>query len=153
MDHAGKLTITRTTTWRSNLVASATGTQTCPIVIKAQEKVTTMQRSDVLHANTPPFRLFASPQSSLSVVNCQGTQQNNNKNDYFSRNDGSCDACLYTGVATCVGLTCYMWKMALLDLPEKGSMQFTKQVRNQKTFLLLFGGGWAAAGIYRIYLG
>ena len=46
MDHAGKLTITRTTTWRSNLVASATGTQTCPIVIKAQEKVTFTQENE-----------------------------------------------------------------------------------------------------------
>jgi hypothetical protein len=46
-----------------------------------------------------------------------------------------------------------MFKMALLDLPEEGTKQFTNQVRNQKRFLLLFGASWAVAGIYRLYLG
>jgi uncharacterized membrane protein len=65
----------------------------------------------------------------------------------------SCDACLYTGLATCTGLSLYFYKMALLDLPED-AVKFTKrQVQTNKRFLLACGTFWAAAGIYRWNLG
>jgi hypothetical protein len=65
----------------------------------------------------------------------------------------SCDACLYTGMATCTGLSLYFYKMALLDLPEKHDVNFTKQMQTNKRFLLFCGTFWAAAGIYRWNLG
>lgn len=86
----------------------------------------------------------------IQSTKCQGTS---NTQDYRPAEDDPCDACLYTGVATCTGLSCYMFKMALLDLPEQGANGWTKQVRQQKRFLLLFGGSWAVAGLYRLYLG
>jgi hypothetical protein len=104
--------------------------------------------STFVQRNTGPCRQpsfsFLSPPTR---TNCQG------RKDYREAEDESCDACLYTGVATCTGLSGYMFKMALLDLPEEGTKLFTNQVRNQKRFLLLFGASWAVAGIYRLYLG
>lgn len=111
--------------------------------------------STFVQRNTGPCRqqpsnsFLSPPTITTTTTNCQGRN-----NDYREAEDeSSCDACLYTGIATCTGLSGYMFKMALLDLPEEGTKQFTNQVRNQKRFLLLFGASWAVAGIYRLYLG
>lgn len=62
-----------------------------------------------------------------------------------------CDACLYTGVATCTGLSLYFFKMAYLDLPEASLTK--QQLTSQQRFLTLMGGTAAIAGAYRWYLG
>mmetsp|Transcript_3806 Transcript_3806/g.5825 ORF Transcript_3806/g.5825 Transcript_3806/m.5825 type:complete len:147 (+) Transcript_3806:327-767(+) len=67
--------------------------------------------------------------------------------------DENCNVCLYTGVATCTGLTLYFWKMGILDMPERSSSKFTLEVARQQRFLVTFGGAWALAGAYRLYLG
>jgi hypothetical protein len=71
------------------------------------------------------------------------------------RQDEPCDVCLYTGVATCFGLSLYFLKTAFLDLPESTSQSLpTKgKVQNQKRFLLLLSGASAVSGVYRLYLG
>lgn len=69
----------------------------------------------------------------------------------LSEQDQSCDTCLYTGVATCTGLSLYFFKMAYLDMPEAPLL--TKQLQNQKRFLTFMGGTAAIAGAYRWYLG
>jgi hypothetical protein len=68
----------------------------------------------------------------------------------------SCNSCMFTGMATCTGLSLYFFKMALLDLPEKKTTlgQCTKQVATtNKRFFLVCGTVWAAAGIYRYHVG
>jgi len=65
----------------------------------------------------------------------------------------TCNVCLYTGVATCTGLTLYFWKMGILDMPERSSPKFTLEMARQQRFLVTFGGAWALAGAYRLYLG
>ena len=72
---------------------------------------------------------------------------------HYQDNTKSCDACLYTGMATCTGLSVYFFKMALLDLPEEGTAQFTPNVKTNKRFFLACGTFWAVAGIYRWQLG
>lgn len=64
----------------------------------------------------------------------------------------SCAACMYTGMATCTGLSLYFFKMTL-DMPEKGSTLWTKTVATNKRFLLFCSAFWQAAGIYRWHLG
>jgi hypothetical protein len=64
-----------------------------------------------------------------------------------------CSACLYTGVATCTGLSTYFFKVAHFDLPTKGSEQIMLKASKDKRFLLVFGSCWALAGAYRLYLG
>jgi hypothetical protein len=58
----------------------------------------------------------------------------------------SCASCMYTGMATCTGLSLYFFKMALLDVPKQG-------IATNKRFFLVSGTVWAAAGIYRYHLG
>jgi hypothetical protein len=69
-----------------------------------------------------------------------------------SPSNNSCKECLYTGVATCSGLSLYFMKLAS-EIPSAGTKEVLKQASKQKQFL--FGGSavWAACGLYRIYLG
>lgn len=64
----------------------------------------------------------------------------------------SCRTCLYTGVATCTGISLYFASL-YSELPSEGPRAAVKDVIKQKRFLL--GGSviWAAAGVYRLYLG
>jgi hypothetical protein len=64
-----------------------------------------------------------------------------------------CSTCLYTGVATCTGLSAYFFKVAHFDLPTHGSQQIMLKATKDKRFLLAFGSCWAIAGAYRFYLG
>lgn len=103
---------------------------------------------DQTRARIPPFGFrhsFLKP----TVVKCSSPEgSNSDLND-----DEHCKSCLYTGVATCTAVSAYFFKTALLDLPERGTPQFTKEVRNQKYFMISFGTAWAIAGVYRWYLG
>jgi hypothetical protein len=64
-----------------------------------------------------------------------------------------CSTCLYTGVATCTGLSAYFFKVAHFDLPTQGNQQIMLKASKDKRFLLVFGSCWAIAGAYRFYLG
>jgi len=98
--------------------------------------------------------LWKTPYSSLlspSITRCDTpkgppSQHDNDKNE-------SCAACLYTGMATCTGLSLYFFKMAVLEMPEEGTAAFTRQTQTNKRFLLACGTFWAAAGVYRWHLG
>ena len=63
-----------------------------------------------------------------------------------------CNTCLYTGVATCGGLSLYFTKLAL-ELPESGTMSAMQQAAKNKRFFLVGSAFWAGAGLYRLYLG
>mmetsp|Transcript_2612 Transcript_2612/g.3153 ORF Transcript_2612/g.3153 Transcript_2612/m.3153 type:complete len:126 (+) Transcript_2612:87-464(+) len=65
---------------------------------------------------------------------------------------GSCRECLITGVLTCTGLSGYFFKLAA-ELPDIGAKEATKQIVRNKYFLYCGSATWAAAGVYRIYLG
>ena len=69
-----------------------------------------------------------------------------------SEEPGSCRECLITGVLTSSGLSLYFLKLAS-ELPDIAAKETTKQARRHKYFL--YGGSacWAAAGMYRLYLG
>lgn len=107
----------------------------------------------LIHKNNPE-NFWKTPYSSPLLVpamtSCEGT---NTSTLPPQQEQESCAACLYTGMATCTGLSLYFFKMALLDLPEEGTTAFTKQVKTNKRFLLGCGTFWAAAGIYRWSLG
>jgi UDP-N-acetyl-D-mannosaminuronic acid transferase (WecB/TagA/CpsF family) len=67
---------------------------------------------------------------------------------------------MYTGMATCTGLSLYFFKMALLeeDLPEtRKTAQFTKHIATaatkNKRFFFVCGTAWAVAAAYRWHLG
>mmetsp|Transcript_9771 Transcript_9771/g.14657 ORF Transcript_9771/g.14657 Transcript_9771/m.14657 type:complete len:139 (-) Transcript_9771:70-486(-) len=62
-----------------------------------------------------------------------------------------CKECMYTGVATCTGLSLYFVKLAS-EIPEASVKTAVKQVHH-KNFLLGGGAIWAVAGAYRFYLG
>mmetsp|Transcript_5891 Transcript_5891/g.7646 ORF Transcript_5891/g.7646 Transcript_5891/m.7646 type:complete len:85 (+) Transcript_5891:55-309(+) len=83
-------------------------------------------------------------QNNSNQININTTQE---------QKEEPCKTCLYTGIATCTGLSAYFVKMALLDLPESGSEKVMREAMKQKRFLLAFGGVWAMAGVYRWHLG
>mmetsp|Transcript_5427 Transcript_5427/g.15807 ORF Transcript_5427/g.15807 Transcript_5427/m.15807 type:complete len:153 (-) Transcript_5427:107-565(-) len=64
-----------------------------------------------------------------------------------------CKVCMWTGVATCMGLSLFFMKQALLDLPETGSKKAMRQVGKQKHFLFTCSAASALAGAYRYCLG
>ena len=76
--------------------------------------------------------------------------QNSPTNQEMSQ--GSCKECLYTGVATCSGLSLYFMKLAS-ELPDAGAKEVMRQTTKQKRFLLGGSAVWAVAGAYRLYLG
>lgn len=107
----------------------------------------------------PPFHAIVTP---FVVTRTQCERSSNFNNDESStsypeqQHDEPCDVCLYTGVATCFGLSLYFLKTAFLDLPESTSQSLSsmkEKVQSQKRFLLFLGSASAAAGVYRLYLG
>lgn len=64
----------------------------------------------------------------------------------------SCRTCLYTGVATCTGISLYFASL-YSELPSDGPRAAVKEVIKQKRFLLGGSAVWVAAGMYRLYLG
>jgi len=67
-----------------------------------------------------------------------------------------CDACLYTGIATCTGLSFYFAKLALLDTPDitkDMSLKVARGHRNSRAGFLVVSTLWVAAGAYRWHLG
>lgn len=87
------------------------------------------------------------------VTRCDDLPDTTTQQPHHVDSTESCSACMYTGMATCTGLSAYFFKMALLDLPEEGTAQFTSQMKTNKQFLLACGTFWAAAGVYRWHLG
>ena len=77
--------------------------------------------------------------------------QNSLPAEVYLQNQG-CKECLYTGVATCTGVSLYFMKLAS-EVPEKGTQEVIRQATKQKRFLLGGSALWAAAGVYRMYLG
>ncbi len=72
-----------------------------------------------------------------------------------SSSNESCSECLYTGVATCAGLSLYFMKLAS-EIPSAGrgaSKEVLTKALKQKHFLLGGSATWAVCGVYRIYLG
>jgi hypothetical protein len=74
------------------------------------------------------------------------------------RTEPPCDACFYTGIATCTGLTLYFLKTALVDLPAEQQLKGTTtttagQLRHNQRVLLGLSATSALAGVYRWYLG
>ena len=92
------------------------------------------------------------------------------------RDDRKCDACLYTGVGTCAGLSGYFLLLATEGDDDGGrratrgaekrhvSTSFEASLRRflrtgrpapprHRPFLFAFSAAWAAAGAYRLYLG
>mmetsp|Transcript_29573 Transcript_29573/g.29943 ORF Transcript_29573/g.29943 Transcript_29573/m.29943 type:complete len:139 (-) Transcript_29573:29-445(-) len=67
-----------------------------------------------------------------------------------SSESSSCQSCLYTGVATCIGISAHFAKIAFYDepLPER-----LKHAASDKRFMVGMSGAFAIAGIYRFYLG
>jgi hypothetical protein len=69
-----------------------------------------------------------------------------------SQVEKSCRECLYTGVATCTGLSLYFMKLAS-EIPDNHKTEvLMRQATKQKNFLLGGSALWAACGVYRIYL-
>eukprot|EP00561_Arcocellulus_cornucervis_P003838 CAMPEP_0185809328 /NCGR_PEP_ID=MMETSP1322-20130828/6143_1 /TAXON_ID=265543 /ORGANISM="Minutocellus polymorphus, Strain RCC2270" /LENGTH=133 /DNA_ID=CAMNT_0028505593 /DNA_START=125 /DNA_END=526 /DNA_ORIENTATION=+ len=64
-----------------------------------------------------------------------------------------CKVCMWTGVATCTGLSAYFLKQAYLDLPETGTSEVMKHAQRQRRFLFVLAGASGVAGAYRFYLG
>ena len=94
----------------------------------------------------PPPILF-SPEMANSAGNSDSRDANR------ADEDKQCRMCLWTGVATCTGLSLFFIKQALLELPESGSKEVMKEAARQKRFLFLCSAASAAAGAYRYHLG
>ena len=92
--------------------------------------------------STPVYSNISLPVSPffLSVTRCDDKTAPQRQ-----QNEESCKACLYTGMATCTGLSLYFMKMALEES--------TKSQKSQKPFLLTMSAAWAVAGAYRWHLG
>jgi len=60
---------------------------------------------------------------------------------------------MWTGVATCAGLSTYFLSQAYLDLPERGTDAAMKQAQQQRRFLVFLAATSGVAGAYRFYLG
>ena len=68
----------------------------------------------------------------------------------------SCEACLYTGIATCTGLSLYFAKIALLETPDvtqEMSREVAKGHRRNRLGFLVVSAFWFVTGVYRWHLG
>jgi hypothetical protein len=96
---------------------------------------------------------------SFATVQCEGAENNQSVSDHAGGRDiekrqkvietrqreheESCLACMYTGMATCAGLSLYFAKLATdVGVP-----------RSNRRFLWLCSAGSVATGVYRWYLG
>ena len=89
-------------------------------------------------------------ESGLSFCSCEAGPSKNQKThpqhplqQHSHAPDEQCAVCMYTGVATCTGLSLYFIKIATEE---------TTLPKNRR-FLYLCSAGWAVAGAYRWYLG
>ena len=97
--------------------------------------------------------IFLFPSTHLSSGE-QSTRPVNDKRDDVSGEPPreQCKTCMFTGMATCAGLSLYFLKL-WSELPDSGTKQTMRQVSKQRNFLLGGSAAWAIAGIYRGYLG
>lgn len=67
-----------------------------------------------------------------------------------------CEACLYTGIATCTGLSFYFAKIALLEIPDitkEMTQEVAKGHRRNRAGFLVVSAFWVATGACRGHLG
>ena len=86
---------------------------------------------------------IASPEEPTSILEPKHPQE-------------GCEACLYTGIATCTGLSFYFAKIALLEIPDitkKMKQEVAKGHRRNRAGFLVVSAFWVAAGAYRWHLG
>jgi len=102
------------------------------------------QESRFITSSISSFQLFMTSSPTLN------THRSITENDPPKSNE-SCRSCLYTGVATCTGLSLYFLKLST-ELPESGAKEVMRQVSRQRNFLIAGSVAWAIAGIYRVYL-
>jgi hypothetical protein len=108
---------------------------------------------------------ITNPQPSHFLLNHQGSPNQYNSNQPTKASlpstekivkgeeeGSSCRTCLYTGVATCTGISLYFASL-YSELPSDGPRAAVKEVVKQKRFLLGGSALWATAGVYRLYLG
>ena len=88
----------------------------------------------------------------MSLPTSQPNRLDSNDDNSSDDGEGSCIACLMTGVATCTGLSLYFMKLAS-ELPDEGPKKVMKEAKSQKRFLMGCSAVWAGAGVYRLYLG
>lgn len=105
----------------------------------------------------PPHLLLNHQDSPNQYNSNQPTKASLPTTDKITKGEGekegsSCRTCLYTGVATCTGISLYFASL-YSELPSDGPRAAVKEIVKQKRFLL--GGSvlWATAGVYRLYLG
>ena len=90
---------------------------------------------------------------------CEATTTTNNNDQSQVSQEGKenigCDTCLYTGIATCTGLSLYFGKLAL-EVPDitKDMPKDVAAMHRRSRFGFLSGAAvWVAIGIYRWHLG
>ena len=66
--------------------------------------------------------------------------------DKLEKDGSSCPTCLYTGVATCLGLAAYFTHAAYEPAPPKASS-------HHRPVFLAVAAGWLCLGAYRWHLG
>lgn len=98
-------------------------------------------------------RVFPQKESVLLPPPMKGTNISRNS---AKQEKESCDACLYTGVATCVGLSLYFAKIALLEVPDI-TKEMPKDIAaahwRSKAGYLTVSAVWVGIGVYRWHLG
>lgn len=136
-------------------------------MITRRASVTAFTATSIQAACEKDNVLCSSPNSTVSDVNAganvTNTSASHGTNTKTYKNLSSrvtksekeykkqCKECMYTGVATCTGLSLYFMKLAS-EIPEASVKTVVKQVHH-KNFLLGGSAIWAVAGAYRFYLG
>ena len=93
--------------------------------------------------NIIPYSTLASPGDPNSILEKKHPQE-------------GCEACLYTGMATCTGLSLYFAKIALLEIPDitkEMAREVAKGHQRNRAGFLVVSAFWVAAGAYRWHLG
>ena len=109
-----------------------------PITFMNQSQSTSIDSSTSASTNTHP-----EPPSSLNSTQTPDPLMK----------EKQCQTCLYTGVATCTGLSLYFFHLASeVNVPSVGHKAYREMTR-QKRFLLGGSVTWAMVGMYRFYLG
>mmetsp|Transcript_17692 Transcript_17692/g.24961 ORF Transcript_17692/g.24961 Transcript_17692/m.24961 type:complete len:108 (-) Transcript_17692:336-659(-) len=98
--------------------------------------------------------------SQSNVKSFQQTKQNEvtmNTEDSINgeKEKITCKTCMYTGMATCTGLSLYFMKLSseLPEITKETNKEVLTKVGRQRNFLMVGSAAWAVAGIYRAYIG
>ena len=108
---------------------------------KSQKNDVTSHRTPMHHIAHPPSGIPQSPQIPPLQKGFE---------------EESCLTCLFTGIATCTGLSLYFAKIALLEIPDitkEMSQEVATGHRRSRAGFLVISAFWVAAGAYRWHLG